>query len=209
MKQIQTIYILSLVLVAFAGKNALAQVETYNKKYRQTVLKPYCDYCELPLDLETSRFIYRQNRDTNATQSNLFKKAELIARSLCQNPEKQMLLVDSSSGKVVFTRTVELSAGNTMNGFKKMGKCTFRVTIESKENKYRYTITDFIMDGTNRPLETYLESLRHNAKWQQQISFQVISVIEGYYTEKGHYEAGIIDRIVSGMHAPLRSDEKW
>lgn len=201
--------LIHLLFILFTWKSVHAQVETYNKKYKQTILKPYCDYCELPLDLETSRFLYQQTRDTNVTKADLFKKAEIIARSLCQDPEKQLVLIDPSAGKVVFTRTVELSAGNTMNGFKKMGKCTFKIGIEAKDNKYRYTITNFMMEGTNRSLETYLESLRHNAKWQQQLSFQIISVIEGYYTEKGHYEQGIIDRIVTGMPVSLRSEEKW
>lgn len=200
---------LTLVFLAFTKNDANAQVETYNKKYKQTVLKPYCDYCELPLDLETSRFVYRNSHDTNATKADLFKKAEIIARSLCQDPDKQIVISDSTAGRVVFKRTVELSAGNSMNGFKKMGKCTFKVAIEVKDNKYRYSISDFVMDGSNRSLETYLESLRHNAKWQQQISFQIISVIEGFYTEKGNYAEGIIDRIVSGMNTPLRSEEKW
>lgn len=202
-------YVLLLTLLTIPSLAAWAQVETFNKKYRQTMIKPYCDYCELPLDLETSRFIYQESRDTSASKNDLFKKAEIISRSLCLVPEKQMIYNDSSAGKVTFTRTVELSAGNTMNGFKKMGKCTFKVSIEAKENKYQYTITDFIMDGTNRPLETYLESLHHNAKWQHQISYQIISVIEGYYDEKGKYEEGIIDRIVTGMNAPLRSEAKW
>lgn len=196
-------------LLVTASITVQAQVDTFNKKYRQTVIKPYCDYCELPLDLETSRFIYQESRDTTASKTDLFKKAEIIARSLCLVPEKQMVYNDSASGKVTFKRTVELSAGNTVNGFKKMGKCTFKVSIEAKENKYRYIITDFTMDGTNRPLETYLESLRHNAKWQHQISFQIISVIEGYYDEKGTYKEGIIDRIITGMKTQFRSEAKW
>jgi hypothetical protein len=195
------------LFIAFS--NAMhAQVETYNKKYRQTALKPYCDYCELPLDRVTSRFIYLQTRDTNATKTDLFTQAESVVRSICLEPDKQIVLRDPDAGKIIFTRTVELSAGNSVNGFKKMGKCKFKVAIEVKDNMYRYTINEFIMEGSNRPLETYLESLRHNAKSQQQISFQIISVIEGFNTEKGHYVEGIIDRIVTGMNTTSLNSKK-
>lgn len=97
-------------------------------------------WAQLPIDKNTGLFSYQEVVDQTGSQAELYARAREWFVNTYKDANKVIQLDDPKSGQLIGKGkfTVYLSMNNRF--------VQHTVTIEVKENKYRYTITNLILD---------------------------------------------------------------
>jgi hypothetical protein len=140
-----------------------------------------CGFCEqsataqnsgparlIPLDPEGKKIMYREVVDQQGDPGYLYIKAMEWFNYYYTNPTSLFTVQDKVNGKIEGTGRMNLfytdEKGNRLPG----GLVMYMIRLEFKENRYRYTLTDFILKAASRyPLENWLNKSdpAYNPQW--------------------------------------------
>jgi hypothetical protein len=123
------------------------------------------------LDEETGKVIYQAVVEQSGTQEELFNRCIYFLNDFYNDPVRVTNIRDIQTGKIEgsYRFRIYYSENNVKTD---AGMINYSFTIEMKDNKYRYTVSDiYLKSTTNRPVERWLnkEDPAYDPRWDSYI----------------------------------------
>ncbi len=135
----------------------------------------------LPLDPDTKKIMYRAVIEQEGSPSYLYDKAVEWFSYYYPNPTAVYTVQDKVNGKIEGTGRMKIYYTDTKSGVRMEGGLViYNLKLEFKENKFRYTITDFNLKAASRfPVERWMNTAdpAHNPNWDAYLN-QVDTTIQ-------------------------------
>ncbi len=126
------------------------------------------DSTSIPVDDVTGLIIYQEVIDAKGSKKDLFNRSSEWLHKFFANPIYVTNTRDASSGVIKGDHQIEVIYTDS-NGYKKRGGLVmYSFKIESRDGRYRYTVTDFILRQKSRyPIEKWLKTSdpNYNPQW--------------------------------------------
>lgn len=123
---------------------------------------------DIPINADSKKIMYREVVPQEGTPGYLYDRAIEWFNVYYLNPTSVFTIQDRINGKIEGRGRLKLfyldADGNRLDG----GLVYYEIQLELKENKYRYTLTDFILKANSRyPLEQWLnkQDPAYNPQW--------------------------------------------
>ncbi len=135
----------------------------------------------LPTDPESKKIMYRAVVEQEGTPAYLYDKAIEWFGYYYLNPQSIYAVQDKVNGKVEGLGRLKIYYMDEKAGVRRdAGLVVYQIKMEFKENKYRYTLTDFNLKGTSRfPIEKWMNKTdpAYNPNWDLYL-FQVDTTMQ-------------------------------
>ncbi|MBE0647345.1 MAG: DUF4468 domain-containing protein [Bacteroidales bacterium] len=145
----------SLIAFSFMSVNQVFAQETANSH-------------NLPIDPDSQKILYQDVVEENGDPGYLYNKAMEWFNFYYLSPTSIFSIQDRVNGKIEGNGRMPIyfkdEQGNTLNA----GVIGYTIRVEFKDNRYRYTLTDFTLKGASRsPIEKWLnkQDPAYNPKW--------------------------------------------
>jgi len=123
----------------------------------------------MPIDPDTKKIMYRAVVDEKGSVEYLYNKAIEWFSYYYLNPTAIFTVQDKVNGKIEGTGRMRIYFADEKSGVRMDGGLiVYLIRLELKENKYRYTLTDFNLKGASRfPVERWMNKTdpANNPKW--------------------------------------------
>lgn len=135
----------------------------------------------LPVDTDSKKIMFREVVEEKGTPVYLYNKSIEWFGFYYPNPQSIYSVQDKENGKIEGNGRMKLYYTDEASGVKSDGgMIVYQIKIELKENKYRYTITDFNLKGASRfPIEKWMNKAdpAYNPKWDSYL-YQVDTTMQ-------------------------------
>jgi len=165
MKSLAPKYFLILLLCIFTPGLRAQEQQTY----------------QFPLDPETKKIFYREVVEEKGTPAYLYDKAIEWFGYYYLNAQSVLSIQDKPNGRIEGIGRMKIYYQDPSDGIRRdAGMIQYQVRIELKENRYRYTLTDFNLKGSTRiPIEKWMNKSdpAYNVRWDTYL-FQVDTTMQ-------------------------------
>jgi len=124
---------------------------------------------KMPIDTDSRKIMYREKVDLEGTPAYLYDKAVLWFSYYYPNPQSVYNVQDKVNGKIEGTGRLKIYFKDEKSGVRlEGGMIQYLIKLEFKENKYRYTLTDFkLKTASGFPVEKWLNKNdpAYNSNW--------------------------------------------
>jgi len=112
----------------------------------------------IPFDAETKKIKFQQVIEEEGNQMELFNRCIFWLNDYYKDPVRVTTVRDAPSGKIMGKHTIRLTYTDD-KGIESIGPTVvYEFTIEMKDNRYRYTITDLLLKTASRfEIERWLD----------------------------------------------------
>ena len=139
----------------------------------------------LPVDPETKKILYKEVVDEPGNPAYLYDKAIGWFGYYFANPQTVYSTQDKVNGKIEGLGRMKIHYFDEKEGFNRdAGQVVYHIKIELKENKYRFTFTDFsFKDASKTPVEKWMDKKNpaYNPNWDSFL-YQVDTVMQRVVT---------------------------
>ena len=133
------------------------------------------------IDPDSKKIMYRAVVEQEGTPAYLYDKVIEWFGYYYLNPQSVYTVQDKVNGKVEGLGRMKIFYQDDKAGMKRdAGLILYQIKIELKENKYRYTLTDFNLKGTSRfPIEKWMNKSdpAYNPNWDSYL-YQVDTTMQ-------------------------------
>ena len=122
----------------------------------------------VPVDKDSGKIMYREVVNEPGNPGYLYNKAMEWFNYYYINPTSIFNIQDKLNGKIEGTARMILYRDDEEGNRKNAGLVMYKISLEFKEDKYRYTLTDFLLKTASRyPLEKWLDKQdpAYNVLW--------------------------------------------
>jgi hypothetical protein len=142
--------------------------------------QPSASY-NLPVDPESRKILFREVVEQQGTPAYLYNKSIEWFGYYYPNPQTIYTVQDKENGKIEGLGRMKIYYTDDATGVKRDGGIiVYQIKIELKENKYRYTLTDFNLKTTSRsPIEKWMNKTdpAYNPNWDSYL-YQVDTTMQ-------------------------------
>jgi len=135
----------------------------------------------LPIDPDSKKVQFREVVEQQGTPAYLYNKAIEWFGFYYLNAQSIYTVQDKENGKIEGLGRMKLVYTDEATGIQKDGQqVVYQIKIELKENKFRYTLTDFNLKGASRyPIEKWMNKSdpAYNANWDSYL-YQVDTTMQ-------------------------------
>ncbi len=155
---------------------------------------------DLPIDDDTQLITYQEVIQENGTQKELYDRAVKWAKSFYHNPTEVIRSQDTKNFVLTMRGSVRIYS-HLKDGSKITKNVVYyNFTIQCREGRYRYTITDFNEKATAAsPIEKWLDT--ENPKWDPECYINLQEVDEQIQA--------LISSLVDGMQPAVEKEDEW
>jgi len=135
---------------------------------------------KLPIDPDSRKIMYREVIQEPGDAGYLYNKAMEWFNYYYLNPTSIFKIQDKVNGKIEGTARMDIYYDNEQGTRQSAGVILYTIRIEFKEDRYRYTLTDFNLKSSSRfPIEKWLnqEDPAYNPQWNSYL-YQVDTVMQ-------------------------------
>lgn len=125
---------------------------------------------KLPVDPETGRIQYREVVQQDGTKQELFNRCVYWLNGFYKDPVRVTSLRDVETGKIVGKHQFRIyytdKKGNNIDA----GMVSYDFMIELKQDRYRYTLNNFLLKSTTRqPIEKWMNKKdpAYDIRWNE------------------------------------------
>lgn len=154
----------------------------------------------VPLDEETKKISYREVVSQDGTPDYLYDRAIEWFRSYYPNPTSVYRVQDKVNGKIEGIARLTLKYSDPDGLVRDAGIVQYNILIELKENRYRYTLTDFNFKAVSRyPCEKWLNQAdpAYNPLWDSYL-YQIDTTMRS-----------LTSNLKSGMKPVVKKTDEW
>ncbi len=123
----------------------------------------------LPVDKDSKKILYRGVVDQQGTLAYLYNKAIEWFGYYYVNPQSVYSVQDKENGRIEGNGRMRIYYTEEKTGVRRdAGIILYQIKLEIRENKFRYTVTDFNLKAASRfPIEQWMNKSdpAYNAKW--------------------------------------------
>lgn len=134
----------------------------------------------VPIDPDSRMIMYREVIQEKGDPGYLYNKAMEWFNYYYTNPTSVFNIQDKVNGKLAGTGRMNIYITDDNGTRLNAGLVVYTIRLEFKDNRYRYTLTDFNLKGASRfPLEKWLnkEDPAYNPLWNNYL-FQVDTTMQ-------------------------------
>jgi hypothetical protein len=154
----------------------------------------------VPVDPDTKMIMYREVVNEKGNPGYLYDKAIEWFRFYYPNPTAVYTVQDRTNGKVEGIGRMKIyyfdNEGTRLDG----GQVMYDIKIEFKEDRYRYTLTDFLLKSASRyPLEKWLNKSdpAYNPQWDAYL-YQIDTTMQR-----------LVATMKEGMKPTVKKTDEW
>lgn len=154
----------------------------------------------LPIDPDSKLIQYRDVVNQEGTKDVLYDRGAEWMRSYYLNPGSVTKVQDKVNGKIEGTGRLRLYFFDSNNTISDAGLVYYDIRLEFKENKFRYTLTNFTLKGISRvPLE----------KWLNKSDPSYNPQMENYLYQVDTTMQNLIIKLKYGMKPKVIKKDEW
>jgi hypothetical protein len=155
---------------------------------------------KIPVDPDSKLIQYRDIINQDGTKDVLYDRGAEWIRSYYINPGSVTKVQDRVNGKIEGTGRLRLYFYDSNNTRTDAGMVYYDFHLEFKENKYRYTLTNFSLKGASRiPLE----------KWMNKDDPSYNPQMENYLYQVDTTMQNLVVRLKEGMKPRVIKKDEW
>lgn len=136
---------------------------------------------DIPVDPDTKKIMYRAVIEEQGSSEYLYNKAIEWFTYYYVNPSAVFTVQDKVNGRIEGTGRMKIYFTDEQSGVRMDGGLIiYLIKIELKENKFRYTLTDFNLKAASRfPVEKWMNKSdpAYNPKWDSYL-FQIDTTMQ-------------------------------
>lgn len=138
----------------------------------------------LPIDPESKLIMFREVVPQEGTPDILYDRGASWFSSFYKSPTSVLKVQDKVNGKIEGTARIPISYVDDQGNKRDGGLINYDIKLELKDNKYRYTLTNFNLKAASRfPIEKWLNKSdpAYNANWDSylyQVDTTMVSLIK-------------------------------
>lgn len=154
----------------------------------------------VPVDPDSKMIMYREVVEESGNPGYLYDKAIEWFRAYYVNPLSVYTVQDRTNGKIEGTGRMKIYYFDEQGTRIDAGQVLYDLKLEFKENKYRYTITDFLLKSVSRfPLEKWLNKSdpAYNPNWDVYL-YQIDTTMQR-----------LIGTLKTGMKPTVKKTDEW
>jgi LPS O-antigen subunit length determinant protein (WzzB/FepE family) len=136
----------------------------------------------MPVSDVTGLITYQEVVDQTGTKDDLFNRCSQWLHTFYANPWEATKIRDQATGLIKIQHQFRIYDTDEAGNQKEAGTILYTCKIEFKENRYRYTIDNFMLKQVSRyPVETWMDKSRgdYSEKW-----IDYLAQINQYITEE-------------------------
>ena len=154
----------------------------------------------IPVDPDSKLIQYRETVTQAGTKDVLYDRGAEWFRSYYLNPGSVTKVQDKVNGKIEGTGRLRLYFFDSNNTRTDAGMVYYDIRLELKENKYRYTLTNFTLKGASRvPLE----------KWMNKSDPSYNPQMENYLYQVDTSMLNLVVKLKAGMQPKVIKKDEW
>lgn len=155
---------------------------------------------DVPIDDDTKLITYQEVIQENGTAQELYQRALKWAKSYYKNTGEIIKSADPEKCVILFRGSVRIYS-HLKDGSKITKNVVYyNFTLQCREGRYRYTITDFNEKATSAcPIEKWLD--REDKKWNADCYLNLQEVDEQIQE--------LISSLVDGMQPVVEKEDEW
>jgi len=155
---------------------------------------------QLPVDPDSKLIMYRDVITQDGNKDVLYDRGAEWIRSYYLNPGSVTKVQDRVNGKIEGTGRMRLYFDNAENVRTDAGMVFYDFRLEFKQDKYRYTLTNFSLKGTSRvPLE----------KWMNKNDPAYNPKLDNYLYQVDTTMQNLIVKLKEGMKPRVIKKDEW
>ena len=155
---------------------------------------------KIPVDPDSKLIQYRDIINQDGTKDVLYDRGAEWIRSYYLNPGSVTKVQDRVNGKIEGTGRLRLYFYDSNNTRTDAGMVYYDFRLEFKENKYRYTLTNFSIKGISRiPLE----------KWMNKNDPSYSPQMENYLYQVDTTMLNLVVKLKEGMKLKVIKKDEW
>jgi hypothetical protein len=143
--------------------------------------QPRAQTYNLPVDAESNKILYREVVEQQGTPAYLYDKAIEWFGYYYLNAQSVYAVQSKENGKIEGNGRIKIYYNDEATGTRRDGGIImYQIKMELKDNKYRYTLTDFNLKGTSRfPIEKWMNKSdpAYNSNWDSYL-YQVDTTMQ-------------------------------
>lgn len=136
---------------------------------------------QLPVDQDSKMIMYREVVTEEGGKDILYDRGASWFSSYYKSPVSVMKIQDKVNGKLEGLGRFLIYYKDEQDNLRQAGIITYEIKLELKDNKYRYTLTDFNLKGSSRyPVEKWLNKSDpvYNSNWDSYL-YQIDTTMQG------------------------------
>jgi len=154
----------------------------------------------IPVDPDSKLILYKDVVDQEGTKDILYDRGAEWFRTYYINPGSVTKVQDKVNGKIEGTGRIGIYNFTSDNIRVNAGMVYYDIRLEFKENRYRYTLTNFALKSTSRvPLE----------KWLNKNDPSYSPVVEKYLYQVDTCMQNLIVKLKEGMKPKALKKDEW
>ena len=155
---------------------------------------------QLPVDPASKLIQYRETVTQEGTKDVLYDRAAEWLRSYYPNPGSITKVQDKVNGKIEGTGRLSIFYFDKDNTRIDAGLIYYDIHLEFKENRYRYTLTNFTLKGASRtPME----------KWLNKNDPAYNPLVELYLYQVDTTMQNLVIKLKAGMKPKVIKKDEW
>ena len=112
---------------------------------------------KIPVDPDSKLIMYREVVDQEGNKDILYDRGSSWFSSFYKSPSSVLKIQDKVNGKIEGMGRFVITFVDDQGTKRDAGMITYTIKLELKDNKYRYTLTDFNLKAASRsPIEKWL-----------------------------------------------------
>ncbi|HOI31939.1 MAG: DUF4468 domain-containing protein [Bacteroidales bacterium] len=155
----------------------------------------------IPFDAEAKKIKFQQVIEEEGEQMELFNRCIFWLNDYYKDPVRVTIVRDAPSGKIMGKHTIRLKYTDE-KGLEQTGPTViYEFTVEVKDNRYRYTITDLLLKTASRfEIERWLdkEDPAYDPRWENYLD-QIAEYVD-------QWSAFLIEKM---KPEPVQVEDEW
>jgi hypothetical protein len=155
---------------------------------------------QMPVDPDSKLIMYREVVNQEGVKDILYDRGASWFSSFYKSPSSVLKLQDKVNGKLEGIGRFVISYIDDQGNKRDGGMIQYNIKLELKDNKYRYTLSDFNLKAASRyPLEKWLNKndLGYNPQWDSYL-YQVDTTMQS-----------LVRNLKEGMQPKVIKKDEW
>lgn len=154
----------------------------------------------VPVDADTKKITYKEVVQQEGTPQKLYIQAIAWINGFYENPTDATRIRDVENAKIEIRHRIKLTSTDKKGVTTDAGVVNYVMTLEFKENRYRYIITDFTLAAVSKfPLE----------RWLDKKDPQYSPACDEYLRQVNQAVQDIIKSLKTGMVPKVVKPDEW
>jgi len=155
---------------------------------------------QFPIDPDSRLIMYREVVNEEAPKDILYDRGASWFSSYYKSPSSVLKIQDKVNGKIEGNGRLPIYYNDDQGNLKQGGVIVYDIKLELKDNKYRYTLTDFNLKSASRsPVEKWLNKNdpAYNPQWDSYL-YQIDTTVQS-----------LVKNLKEGMKPKVIKKDEW